>query len=323
MLQGVNPSLHSRIMSEKSEQQPQPDQAPSPIGEISQEPSSFEAFLDANQKKLIIFGIFIIIALVAYVVIDGLKQQELENYSAEVSAARTLPELEAQASEKAGTNAGGTALLRKAQLQWRDLQQSEAIETLESFVSDYPDHPAYASGLASLASYQYKMGNLEGAKENYEKAVEEKAAISSMALIYLGDIARGEGNDEAAGEYYDRASSEYGDIHLNIRQIAERHSKLLGVSTPTEVKPAPPAPKPGAASEPVKVDPLPTDPDLPKNPVVPEAPNSVVPEAPKPVTPAAPKPALPEDPKPVDPKPPVPEDSKPETPAASTDSPSN
>ena len=199
MLRGVNSSYHSRIMSEKPEQQPQPDQAPSPIGEISQEPSSFEAFLDAHQKKLIIFGIFIIIALVAYVVGDGLKQQKLENYSAEVSAARTLPELEAQASEKAGTNAGGTALLREAQLQWRDLQQPEAIETLESFVSEYPDHPAFASGLASLASYQHRMGNLQAAKENYGKAVEEKAAISSMALIYLGDIARGEGNDEAAG----------------------------------------------------------------------------------------------------------------------------
>ena len=312
-------------MSEKSEQQPQPDQAPSPIGEISQEPSSFEAFLDANQKKLIIAGIILVIALVAYVVSDGLKQQELENYSAEVSAARTLPELEAQASEKAGTNAGGTALLRKAQLQWRDLQQPEAIETLKSFVSEYPDHPAYASGLASLASYQHKMGNLEGAKENYGKAVEEKAAISSMALIYLGDIARGEGNDEAAGKYYDRASSEYGDIHANIRQIAERHSKLLGVSAPTEVMPAPPAPKPGAGavSKPVKVDPLPTNPDSPIKPAVPEAPDPVVPEAPKSVTPADKKPALPEDPKPTDPQPPVPEDPKPETPAASADSPSN
>ena len=302
MLQGVNSSLHSRIMSEKPEQQPQPDQAPSPIGEISQEPSSFEAFLDANQKTLIIGGIIVIIALVAWVVIDGLKKQQLQNHSAEVSAARTLPELEAEASKKAGTNAGGTALLRKAQLQWKDLQQPEAIETLEAFVSEYPDHPAYASGLASLASYQHKMGNFEGAKENYGKAVEEEAAISSMALIYLGDIARGEGNDEAAGEYYDRASSEYGDIHANIRKIAERHSKLLGVSSPTEVKPAPPAPKPGTASEPVKADPLPTEPDLPENPVVPETPNPVVPDPSKPVVPETPKPVTPADPKP---KPPV------------------
>ena len=186
MLQGVTSSLNSRNMSEKTEQQPQPDQAPSPIGEISQEPSSFEAFLDANQKTLIIGGIIVIIALVAWVVIDGLKQQQLQNHSAEVSAARTLSELEVEASEKAGTNAGGTALLRKAQLQWRDLQQPEAIETLEAFVSEYPDHPAYASGLASLASYQHKMGNLEGAKENYGKAVEEEAAISSMARMSSG-----------------------------------------------------------------------------------------------------------------------------------------
>ena len=310
MLQGVNSSLHSRNMSEKPEQQPQPDQAPSPIGEISQEPSSFEAFLDAHQKTLIIGGIIVIIALVAWVVIAGLKQQQLENHSAEVSAARTLSELEAEASEKAGTNAGGTALLRKAQLQWRDLQQPGAIETLEGFVSEYPDHPAYASGLASLASYQHKMGNLGGAKENYGKAVEEKAAISSMALIYLGDIARGEGNDEAAGEYYDRASSEFGDIHANIRQIAERHSKLLGVSSPTEVKPAPPAPKPVTASEPVKVDPLSTNPDLPKNPVVPETPDPVASDPPKPVVPEAPNPVTPANPKP---KPPV----------ASPDPPSN
>ena len=110
------------------------------------------------------------------------------------------------------------------------------------------------------------------------------------------DIARGEGNDEAAGEYYDRASSEYGDIHANIRKIAERHSKLLGVSSPTEIKPAPPAPKPGTASEPVKVDPLPTNPDLPENPVVPETPNPVVPDPPKPVVPETPKPVTPADP---------------------------
>ena len=42
-------------MSENNEQSP--DNGPSPIGEISQEPSAFEAFLDANQKKLILLGI--------------------------------------------------------------------------------------------------------------------------------------------------------------------------------------------------------------------------------------------------------------------------
>ena len=89
--------------------------------------------------------------------------------------------------------------------------------------------------------------------------------------------------------------------------------------------PAPPAPKPGAGavSKPVKVDPLPTNPDSPLKPAVPEAPDPIVPEAPKSVNPADQKPALPEDPKPTDPQPPVPEDPKPETPAASADSPSN
>ena len=312
MLRGVNSSSHSRTMSEKSEQQPQPDQAPSPIGEISQEPSSFEAFLDANQKKLIIAGIALIIALVAYVVIDGLKQQKLENDSAEVSAARSVTDLQTQATEKAGTNAGGSALLRKAQIHWKDLQQPQAIETLESFVSEYSDHPAFANGLTSLASYQQKMGQLEEAKANYKKAVEEKSSISSMALIYLGDIARGEGDDDAAKEYYDRAASEYGDIHANIRQIAERHSKLLGVSPPTEIEPAPPTPTPtpGTASKPVKIDPLPSAPEQPKKPVV-ETPKPIVPTAPKPEVPADPAPSIPETPKPVAPTPPAPVEPKP------------
>lgn len=302
MLRGVNSSSHSRIMSEKPEEQPEPNQAPAPVGEISQEPSAFEAFLDANQKKLIIAGIILIIALVAYVVVDGLKEKELQNNSAAVSAARTVPELEEQATDKAGSNAGGTALLHKARLQWKDLQQAEAIKTLETFISDYPDHPAFASGLASIASYHHNMGSIEEAKSYYLKAAEEKAAVSSLALISLGDIARNEGDEESAKSYYDRASAEFGEIHNSIRTLAERHSKLLGVAAPAEVKPAPPAPKtpttpktPAVPSKPVKVDPLPDAPDQPKKPVsnTPKAPTPAVPADPKPSTPAPPKPGKP------------------------------
>ena len=310
-------------MSEKPEQQPESDQEPVPVGEISQQPSAFENFLDANQKKLIIGGIIIIVALVAYVVVDGLAKNTLENNSAAVSAARTVPELETQASEKAGTNAGGTALIHKARLQWEDLQQAEAVKTLESFLSDYPEHPAYASGLASLASYHQNMGEVEKAKEYYSKAVEENAAVSSIALISLGDIARNEGDDEAAKAFYDKASSEYGELHANIKGLAERHAKLLGVEAPTKVQPTPPAPKtptpgapnPGVPSNPVKVDPLPKAPDT----GAPKPPTPVVPKTPTPGGTPKPDPVKPAPDKPVEPAPKTQEGEKPEKPKAPSD----
>ena len=80
-------------MSDK--ESPQENQSASPIGEIEHGPSGLDAFLDANQKKLMVIATLLVIGVVAYVVITGLQQSAREKAAAEISAAHDLPALRA------------------------------------------------------------------------------------------------------------------------------------------------------------------------------------------------------------------------------------
>ncbi|MEN8865652.1 MAG: hypothetical protein ABF381_08730 [Akkermansiaceae bacterium] len=240
-------------MSENTDQNP--DDGPSPIGEISQEPSAFEAFLDANQKKLIILGILAILCLVGYVVVTGLQKMAKEDAAAAVADARTVPQYEAVSKEYAGENAGGSAILLKSQLLWGDQLQQDAIETLETFVTDYPEHPAVGSAYASLGSYQQQLQNYDKAKEAFQKAADSESAASSLGLLSLGDLALQAGEDEKAEGIYNKIISEYESSHLQVKSMAQNRLKLINVDSPTEKAPEPPKPPstPGAITPPVKV----------------------------------------------------------------------
>ena len=256
-------------MSEQS-QESHP-KGPSPIGEISQEPSAFEAFLDAHQKKLLLLGIVAIIALVIFVVVDGLQKIENEKAAAEVAAARTVPEYESVAQKHASRNAGGSALIYKAQLQWRDQQKQEAIKTLEGMIQSYPEHPAIDSALSTLASYQHQEGNIEKAKENFQAASEKNGPTSSLALLALGDIAREEGDLVKAKELYTSIVDQFSTSHPQVKTLAEQRIELVGVTPPSEATPAPAeAPQddltPSATSNPLSIPtgeaaPSPTEPE--------------------------------------------------------------
>ena len=250
-------------MSEKTE--PQPASGPSPIGEISQEPSAFEAFLDANQKKLILLGILAILCLVGYVIFDGLRKLAKTDAAGEVAAARTVPELDAVSKSRAGTNAGGSALIFKSQRLWQDQQQQEAIDTLQSFVSDYPEHPAIGSAYASIGSYHQQMGKLDEAKTAYEKSADTSSAASSLALLSLGDLARSEGDHDAAEAFYKRITTEYEDSHFQAKAWARQRLELIGVDAPTEKVPELPKPttpaSPAVTTDPVTIPGIPAKPD--------------------------------------------------------------
>ena len=256
-------------MSEKNEQNP--DNGPSPIGEISQEPSAFEAFLDANQKKLIIFGILVIFCLVGNVVVKGLDKIDKEEAAAAFAEARTGPQYQAVSQEYDGENAGGSAMLLKAQLLWSDQQQQEAIEVLETFVSKYPEHPAVGSGYASLGSYQQQLKNLDKAREAFEMAAESESAASSLALLSLGDLELQAGKDEDAKKIYEKIISEYESSHLQVKSMAQNRLKLINVQSPSEKKSEPTQPTitPEAATSPITVPgitPEPTPSPVPKSP---------------------------------------------------------
>lgn len=232
-----------------------PNETPSPIGEISQEPSALESFLDANQKKLVIIGVLAILILVGYVIFDGLQQMKTREEAAAVAAARTVPEYEKVSEKLAGKTAGGSALILKSQLLWDDQQQQEAIATLEEVIADYPDHPAIGSAYASLGSFQQQLGNLAEAKEAFTKSAEAQSAASSYALLSLGDLARQAGENDEAKAYYDRIITEYEDSHFQVKNLARNRIELIGVKSPVEKAPEPAQPQgqpqPGDFSPPV------------------------------------------------------------------------
>jgi tetratricopeptide (TPR) repeat protein len=243
-------------MSEKSA--PTPAQGPSPIGEISQEPSAFEAFLDANQKRLVIVGILAIIGLVTYVIYGGLQEMGAKKAAAAVADSRTVPEYEAVSKEFEGKNAGGSALILKSQLQWRDQQQQEAIKTLEQFISEYPEHPALGSAMTSLGSYHQQLGNLEEAKKAFSATSSSGGSTSSLALLSLGDIASHEGDTEKAKEFYNTIITDFGTSHPQVKTLAEQRLKIVGVAAPTEAAPktAQPVPIPGGPAPSVNSNPI-------------------------------------------------------------------
>ena len=241
-------------MSSKSKSQPA--ETPSPIGEISQEPSAFESFLDANQKKLVLVGILVIFILIGYVIYDGLKNMAIRDEAATVAAAKTVPQYEEVSQELEGKTAGGSALLLKTQLLWNDQQQQEALTTLGNFISKYPEHPAIGSAHARLGSYLQQLGEIEKAKEAYNEAVETESATSSLALLALGDLAREAGQNKEARTFYDRIITEYETSHFQVKGLARERIKLIGVASPSEKAPEPPKPTlggPNAVTPPVSL----------------------------------------------------------------------
>ena len=248
-------------MSGKSKSKPA--ESPSPIGEISQEPSALESFLDANQKKLLMVGILVILILVGYVIYDGLREMSIRDEAATVAAAKTVPEYEKVSQEMAGKTTGGTALLLKTELLWQDQQQQEALSTLQDFISSYPEHPALGSAYARLGSYHQQLGNTAEAKEAFNKTVETQSATSSWALLSLGDLAREAGENDEAKSFYERIINEYETSHFQVKALARERLKMVGVTSPTEKapepeeKPEPPKPvkpAPAPAEEPETAD---------------------------------------------------------------------
>jgi predicted negative regulator of RcsB-dependent stress response len=274
-------------MSGKSKSQP--EETPSPIGEISQEPSALESFLDANQKKLVMIGILVILILVGYVVYDGIREMNIRDDAALVASSKTVPDLEKTSQALEGTTAGGSALLLKTQLLWQDQQPQEAVTALEDFISKYPEHPAIGSAYTRLGSYQQQLEKITEAKEAYNKAVETKSAASPLALLALGDLAREDGNDDEAKAFYERIVSEY-ETKFQVKTLARQRLDMIGVKPPVEKQPEP-TKKPDAATPPVNVPGnTPATPGKP-NPTQPTPPAEKPAETPKPAEEPKPSPA--------------------------------
>ena len=127
-------------------------ESPAPLAEISQAPNAFEAFLDRNQKGIVVLAILLALGGAAAVILRGIEKSRQETAGAALVKADDIAALQAVVSEHANTNAAGSAMVLLADRQWAAGKQDEAIGTLQKFIADAPSHIAIPTAKASLGS---------------------------------------------------------------------------------------------------------------------------------------------------------------------------
>lgn len=250
----------------------QPSEAPTPLAEIAQGPNAMDAFLDRNQKLLVLAAILIAAATAALIIYNGIRKSQEETAGAEFIKAEDIESLQTLISQHAGTQAANTAQLLLAERQWEKDQKTESIATLEKFLSSQPQHAAAPSARASLASKQMVQGNSDEAVKLFEEIVADPQAryLAPYALICIGDIARAAGDLTAAETSYKRVGAEFSKSSYT--NAAKQRLRDLKTKAP-QVVAAPPAPEPGASeSVPPALLTPPTPPTPSTTPAQPTAP---------------------------------------------------
>lgn len=224
---------------------------PRPLAEISHGPSAFEAFLDRNQKGMIVLGIALVAGTAGWIIFSGLKEGAEKSAGAALSKAEGLPELQELVKSQPDTAAAGSARLLAAAKQWEAGDQDAAIETLRDFIATAKAHPALPTARASLASRLMQQGKNEEAAALFRELVDAPEAkfIAPYALISLGDLAKAEGKLEEAEQSYKKVEEDFADSPL--ASLAAQHLRMLRFKAPAEIE-APPAPAPaeGEAAKP-------------------------------------------------------------------------
>ena len=217
-------------------------ETPVPLAEISQGPNAFEAFLDRNQKNLVILAILLVLGTAAYVIYRGIQKSHQETAGAALNKAADLPALQAVINDHPDTNAAGSAMVLLADRQWLDGQQDAAIGTLRKFIDSNPGHPALPTARASLGSKLMSQGKSADATKVFQDVIDDPNArfIAPYALISSGDIAIVAGEADKAEAFYNRVKTDFPES--SFVDTATRRIATLKAKPPVEIE-APPAPK--------------------------------------------------------------------------------
>ena len=254
-------------------------ETPTPIAEIEHGPSKFEQFLDNHQSKIIIAAILLSLGLLGYVVWSGLDQAEQHEAGSALIKADEIPDYQDIIKKYPDSATAASALPLLANMQWQD-SQPEAIETLQDFLNQNPEHPTAHTARVSLGLRLLQQGKTEEAKEQLSQIAENHpdSYIAPLACIALGDIAKSQSEVEEAKNWYEKARGD-GDRTSSFLDMANQRLRIVNAEPPTKIEPAPPAPPaPPAADTPAAPEtedkePLPA-PELNE----PDAPNGGTPE---------------------------------------------
>ncbi|MCH7225873.1 tetratricopeptide repeat protein [Haloferula sp. A504] len=220
----------------------------SPIGEITHGPSSFEQFLDRNQKAMIVLGLVLALGVGAWVVISGMEEGKRLAAGEALVGADDVSAMQDVVKNHPGTPAAASAAVLLSDMQWDEGQQSAAIETLRGEIEANPDHPATVPARARLATRLLQQGDRESASARFEEIVErpDSAYLAPYALLSLSEIAREEGRIEEAKELLERAAEDYPDNPL--RWLVTQAISYVDFEMPEAVDPPAPIEEPADPS---------------------------------------------------------------------------
>jgi predicted negative regulator of RcsB-dependent stress response len=223
--------------------------SPVPLAEISQGPNAFEAFLDRNQKNLVVLALLLAIAAAGFVIYRGIEKSSEETAGAALNKAEDIASLQALVDQHANTAAAGSAMVLLGNKQWTEGQQDAAIATLQKFIAENRSHPALPSAQASLAAKLMAQGKTADATKLFDELAGNTSAsfIAPFALISLGDIAKAGGDLPKAEASYTKVKTDFPDS--NFAEAAGRRLAILKAKPPVEIE-APPVPEtPPAGSD--------------------------------------------------------------------------
>ncbi|NQX00291.1 tetratricopeptide repeat protein [bacterium] len=218
-----------------------------PLAEISQGPNALEAFLDRNQKGIIVFAILLALGAVVAVIYRGVETSRQQTAGAALTQAEDLASLQAVVDGHADTTAAGSAMVLLANSQWTAGKQDEAVATLQKFLTNFPSHPALPAAKASLASKLMQQGKSGDAAKIFEELASDPTArfIAPYSLISLGDIAKAAGDLAKAEPLYNRVKTDFPDS--SFADTANKRIATLKAKPPLEIEaPAAPATPPAA-----------------------------------------------------------------------------
>ncbi len=221
-----------------------PKESSAPLAEISNAPGAFEAFLDRNQKGVVVAGVLIALGMIGWVVQRGMEKSRQEEAGAALVKAGDLAAFQAVVDSHAGTNAAASAKLLLANSLWADGKKDEAVGALQKFISENADHAALPAAKASLGAKLMALGKSGDATKVFDELISDPAAayIAPYALISLGDMAQAAGDLAKAEESYKKVSNDFPDS--NFSQTATQRISGLKAKAPAEIEPPPAPPTP-------------------------------------------------------------------------------
>lgn len=170
----------SELMAEKN--------TPSPIAEISHEPSKFDAFLEQNQLKLIILAVLVTLAAVGILVFKGLGEIKEQKAGSQLASAQTEEELRAVMAV-GNDKVKATSLLLIADQQAEE-DKAAALETLNQLLGNYTNSAVVADAKLRIAKLKIDLNKLEEAESDLKNilASSEAEYTKPIAQALLADL---------------------------------------------------------------------------------------------------------------------------------------